>query len=98
MGNDVSNIDEDGISEKKLTQFQKLEDYLLKSDKFDEQKQRFLLIKELNKLFGKDLYKNAASELQDILMGKADDEFKKMDGKDIKKKSEIAFDEAFKSS
>jgi len=55
------------------------------------------LIKELNKLFGKDLYKNAASELQDILMGKADDEFKKLEGKDIKRKHEIAFEDAFQS-
>jgi len=30
-------------------------------------------------------------------MGKADDEFKKLDGKDVKKKNEIAFEDAFKS-
>lgn len=30
-------------------------------------------------------------------MGKADDEFKKLDDRDTKKKNEMAFDEAFKS-
>eukprot|EP00347_Sterkiella_histriomuscorum_P007067 403350377 len=85
------------ISASQISQLQKLEDYIMKSDKFEEQKQRFLLIKELNKLFGKDLYKNAANELQDILMGKADDEFKKLDDKDTKKKNEMAYEDAFKS-
>ncbi|CDW76547.1 UNKNOWN [Stylonychia lemnae] len=87
----------DANNDRETTQLQKLEEYLMKSEKFEEQKQRFLLIKELNKLFGKDLYKNAASELQDILMGKADDEFKKLDGRDVKKKAEVAFEDAFKS-
>jgi len=75
-----------------------LEEFLKKSDRFEEQRQRFLLIKELNKLFGKDVYKNAASELQDILMGKADDKpLSVREQNAIRKNKDIAFEEAFKS-
>ena len=55
------------------------------------------MIKELNKLFGKDLYKNAANELQDILMGKDTDEMKALRNRNVKKKNDITFDEAFQS-
>ena len=74
-----------------------LEEYMTKSDKFEEQKQRFLLIKEINKLFGKDLYKNSANELQDILTGRDNDNVKRLKDTDPKSNKIMAFEEAFKS-
>ncbi len=52
-------------------------------------------MRELNKLFAHESVGNAANEMQDILQGKAKDDYLKDTKVAVRKKNDLAFEDAF---